>query len=345
MAINTYDTHTLLGVVQTFKPSFQFFTNLCFTREQTFDTKYIDFDVIEGGKRLAPFVAPNVQGKPMMSEGYETRRFTPAYIKPKDTVDPSRVIKRMPGEPYTGTMSPAARRNAIIADILRTHREAWERRLEVMAAEAIIDGQVTVAGEGYPTKTVLFGRNANNSKALTGGSQWGQTGIKPLDNIETWSTEFFRRVGRAPTVVVMGLLAWDQFRVDPDVEKKLDIRRGTALNINIGPGSGEAIQYRGSDGVREYWTYNDFYEDDSGNAVEILDQKTVLLLAPGAVEGVRAFGAIQDPKAGPGGYAAMPFWPKNWVSEDPAAEWVMSQSAPLLIPTRPNASMKIKVLV
>jgi hypothetical protein len=342
MAIQTYDTHTMIELVRTIRPTFTFWLSLCFPRIQNFDTKYIDFDVVEGGKRLAPFVAPNIQGKPMFHQGYDTRRFQPAYIKPKDTVDPSRVLQRLAGEPYTGELSAEARRDAIITDILRVHREGWERRLEAMAAEAVVDGQVTVSGEGFQTQTVTFGRNSNNAKALTGSAQWGQSGIKPLQNIEDWATEFFRRSGFAPSVVVMGLDAWKIFSADADVKALLDIRRGTALNITISPGSGESIQYRGTDGVREYWTYNDFYENESGTVVEMLDQKTVVLLAPGKVEGVRAFGAILDPHAG---YRASEFYPRNFITDDPASEWVMSQSAPLMIPTRPNATMKIKVLV
>jgi hypothetical protein len=34
-------------------------------------------------------------------------------------------------------------------------------------------------------------------------------------------------------------------------------------------------------------------------------------------------------------------FPKNWVNEDPAAEYVMTQSGPLMIPKRPNAVVAV----
>ena len=67
----------------------------------------------------------------------------------------------------------------------------------------------------------------------------------------------------------------------------------------------------------------------------------LLLLNPVGVDGVRAFGAILDPRAG---YQALPIYSKNWIAEDPAAEYIMSQSAPLMIPGRPNASLKATVV-
>lgn len=346
MPIQTYDTHTLLGVVRTLKPSAQFWLQLAFPRTQNFSDKFIDFDVVDRGRRLAPFVAPTVAGKPMLQEGYSTRRFTPAYIKPKDSVDPNRVMKRMAGEAYTGTLSPEQRRQAIITEILSEHRMAIERRWEVMAAEALIDGQVTVSGEGYPTTVIQFGRNAGHAVALTGGNQWGQVGIKPLADIETWSTTVFQNSGYPVTDVVLGLDAWAVLRADAEVasllDKSVQANPATNVRLDIGPGAGTPVQYRGSDGHRRYWTYNDFYESETGSPVSIMDQKTVLLLNPAGVEGVRAFGAILDPQAG---YQSVDMYPKSWIENDPPAEFLMMQSAPLMIPTRPNATFKAKVLV
>jgi hypothetical protein len=55
------------------------------------------------------------------------------------------------------------------------------RRLEVMASEALRTGKVTVTGEQYPTTVVDYGRDAGLTVVLTGANRWGQAGIKPLD--------------------------------------------------------------------------------------------------------------------------------------------------------------------
>lgn len=59
------------------------------------------------------------------------------------------------------------------------------------------------------------------------------------------------------------------------------------------------------------------------------------------IQGVRAFGAIRDETAG---FQAMPYYPKSWVDEDPSVRYLLMQSAPLVVPTRVNASFAATVL-
>jgi hypothetical protein len=343
MALDLYDTTQLQGVIETLRPPRSFWLDLCFPTVLTFETEMIDFDVVDKSRRLAPFVAPTVQGKVMSSEGYTTKSFKPAYVKPKGVVDPRRVFKRRAGEAYTGSMSPGARRNAIIADILAEQVAMHQRRREWMAAQAIVEGAVTVAGENYPTQTVSFGRAAGQTITLAGAAQWGQAGVNPLDSLETWAELMFESSGYAPTQVIMGVTAWKTFRANADVKNALDTTyRGASSNVNVfDPGNGEAVQYRGTIGPWGVWTYNDTYVNDSNASQPMMDQKKVVMVNPAGVEGARAYGAIIDPQAG---YVATEMYAKNWIENDPPAEFLMTQSAPLMIPTRPNATVVAKVL-
>ena len=56
---------------------------------------------LDTARRLAPFVSPLVAGKAERSRGYSTRSFTPAYVKPKHVVEPSKAMKRRAGERLT----------------------------------------------------------------------------------------------------------------------------------------------------------------------------------------------------------------------------------------------------
>lgn len=345
MAIDLYSTNELAGVIRTLKPPRTYWLDLCFPRQQNFDTDTIDFDMVDKQRILAPFVAPTVAGKVMKQHGFTTKQFRPAYVKTKGTVDPRRVFKRMAGEAYTGTMSPNERRQAIIADMLGEHLEAHTRRREWMAVNALVEDQVVVSGEDYPTQTVTFGRAANQKVALTGTAAWGESAAAILDNIELWSERVFEASGYAPTHLIMGLTAWSKFRKDANVQKALDINfRGGTSGINVfEAGNGQYAQYRGmfGTGSLQVWTYNDTYIDEAGNSQPMMNQKKVVLLNPAGIEGVRAFGAIIDPQAG---YQAVDLYSKNWISDDPAAEWLMTQSAPLMIPTRPNAALVAQVV-
>jgi hypothetical protein len=63
------------------------------------------------------------------------------------------------------------------------------------------------------------------------------------------------------------------------------------------------------------------------------------VIGVGAVGGVRAYGAILDFEQF---NAVEVFW-KTWRENDPSVEYLMCQSAPILVPTRINASMRATV--
>lgn len=332
----TYDTDTLLGVVQGLAPFETFLLNLFFPNLVTFDTSTISFDVVAEDMRLAPFVSPLVAGKVMKTQGGNLKSFKPAYLKPKDVVDPERVIMRRPGEAIGGRLSAEARRNAIIADILDSHRKKILRRLEFMAAQVLLHGKVIVEGEDYPTVEVDYGRAAGNTIALLGGARWGEETAKPLDDIEAWAAQ-----AEAPiTTLVMDRHAYRNFVKNDDVREMLDGRRNSRSELEIGPDSGRLYSYKGTLGSdQEVWVYSGYYRDEAGNKIPFLPENTVIA-GSAAIDGVRAFGAILDPQAG---YQALEMFPKNWVSQDPAAEFVMTQSAPLTVPRRVNAVVAVTV--
>lgn len=338
MAFDILETHELAGVLRNFPPMSSYWLDLCFPTAHYSTSEYIDFDVIDKARRLAPFVMPTVQGQPMLARREAIKRFKPAYLKPKDPLDPARNFRRMAGEAYGGDMTPAQRNDAIIADTLMEQRDGIMRRLEWMAAKAIIDGQVTVTGENYPTQVVGFGRHANNTKTLTLGARWSQSSTAtPLTDLKNWSNEMLRRAGRRPRRFTMSPSVSEAFFATDQVAKALETRRGSLTRLESFNVSGDYVVVHGAlEGGLELVTYNDIYEDNDGIEQPFLEDGAAVLT--GEVEGVRAFGAIMDAKAG---WTPEMIFSKMWQQEDPSAIFLMSQSAPLMIPLRPDASMKI----
>lgn len=342
MTINIYSTHELTGVVRTLRPPQSFWLDLCFPRSKIFDTESIDFDDVIRGRRMAPFVAPHVSGKVMTEEGFTTKKFKPAYVKPKHVVDPTRTMTRMAGESIGGNMSPEERFMANVADLLNTQREMIWRRWEWMASQAAQFAAITVAGENYPTVTLDFGRSAALTKNLTGANRWDQGTAFPLDNLDAWQTELQRTSGYSATMLILGPNAWRTLYKRQDFRDLLDIRRATQTAFDISPGNGMPAQYKGTLGATlEVWVYSDIYEDDTGANVEMMNADDLLLLSPGGIEGVRCYGAIMDAR---NGYQPADIFQKMWEQEDPSVVYLMSQSAPLMVPMRPNASLRARVL-
>lgn len=344
--VQMYDTATLLGLFREVPEASTYWRDLCFNSVITFNDEYIDFEKIREGRKLAPLVIPTTQGRPVYSEASSVTRMKAAYVKPKDAVSPTRVIRRRASENLLApnSLSPQARYNAIIGDILRVHRETIDRREEWMAAQAIITGKLSMSGPDYPTRVVDFGRDASHTVVLGAGSRWGDSGVDAMGDIQTWIDRVRRATFGGPVNrLTVGAEVLPVLLNDPQVQKQLDINvRGTNANLNTGLRTGDYVEFIGKLGPNlELWVNSDFYEDpDTGVATPFLDPKSVVLTGPN-VMGVRCFGAILDEKAG---FNALPVFPKMWSQEDPSATFVMTQSAPLTVPVNPNNTLTARVL-
>lgn len=342
--LKIYDTDTLLGVMEELEPMSSYWLDLCFNSSINFDTKYIDFEKITNKRKLAPFVAPSAQGRPLAGKGSQVTRFEPAYVKPKDAVDPARQISRRPGELLRPTpMSPLERYNAAIADIMAQHRDAILRREEWLAAQAIINGTVTIADEDYPERTIDFGRAAGHTITLGSGSRFGDNGVDILAVIEGWRTTVRRAAFGGPTNrLTVGPAVWDVMRKDANVLKQLDTQlRGTTANLNTGIREGADVEYVGKlSGTLDVYVYSDYYQQSNGDAVAFMHEKDIVLTGQN-VMGVRCYGAILDQGAQ---LRPMQMFPKMWDENDPPVTFCMTQSAPLMVPVNPNNTLKARVL-
>lgn len=345
-----YDTVDLIEVLRHQVGITPYWLQL-FPRSLTSDREEILFDqVTDGTKQLAPFVAPNVQGRVMRGRGYNAKTFKPAYVKPKHVVDPSRAIPRMAGESLGGSLSLEQRYDAIVAENMRIERTVIENRWEWMAAQAVINGSVVVTGEDYPTVTVDFGRDASLTKTLTGDAKWDSTASpavkNPLKDIEDLRRKVHLLASSTISRLTFGLDAWDLFTQDDRVLKLLDTRyRGSDSEYNRAVPEGGPVEFRGrisgqnGMGSLDLFTYSETYEAEDGTLTNVLDPALVVGTGAG-LQGVRCFGAIMDKRAG---LRPLAMFPKMWDTEDPSATYTMTQSAPLMVPAEPNASFTLRV--
>lgn len=344
-----YTTYDLLQVVAT-QQSLPSFWRRFFPRMLLSEKDEIAIDrVSESYKRLAPFVAPNVQGRVSTKHGYTTVSFRPAYVKPKDIVDPNTDLIRQPGEAIgTGTLSLAQRRDIVIGQLLQGQRIKIDNRVEWMCAKAVMDGQVIVAGEDYPSVTVDFRRDPSLTIVLAGGAKWDTETSSPAADIMAARRAIKDKSGAVVNAVTFGPDAWDNFYAREIAGKETlvlsQILRTGSTDVSSMRDGFEGAEFmgrfRGSNGAGfECWVYTAKYEDDDGNMVDMMDPNRVVLAEPSGVQGVEAYGRIRDLKSNLG---PQQYFPKMWQQEDPSLEYIMTQSAPLPIPGQPNASASIQ---
>ena len=348
MALSLYDTISLVAMVEQMKPPSNFLLDTFFPSAVVSDTEFVAVDVYVGQRRMAPFVSPLVEGKFVEQRGVTTNQFKPAYVKPKTRLDPFRPVRRMIGEQIGGqSMTPVEREAQNLAFELGEQVTQIDRRLEWMAAQALVNGSVTIVGENYPSQTVNFGRDSSLTVALTGTNKWLVSGAlgstaTPAENLLDWSALVMKASGLTVTDVVMTPSAWKGFRRDPfvsDVIKSFvngePTFRASGVKANLG---GQPL---GQWGPYRLWLYYDWYIDPADNTEKPMLADGTVLLGSDQLQGTRAFASIIDPEIG---YTAQQYAPKSWTTQDPAARWLMTQSAPLVIPTQVNACLAATVI-
>lgn len=341
--MDIFSTQVLSKVVERLRTPPSFLLDTFFPNVQTSDKEEILFDVTDSKPRISPFVSPLLPGKVVDSGGYRTKSFKPAYVKDKRRFDANIPYKRVAGETIGGSLSPSQRYERALATTLTDQLDNLTRREEVMAAEILRTGKVVVSGDGYPAQTVDFGRDSELTKALSGSATWESSGVNPLDNLEDWAIAIQDKSGVVAKTVVMDPKAWKVFRSNETVQKYLDIRRGTSNSLNIDPSvrsEDVKARYVGAIGDFDIYVYNDTYINDNGETAKLLPDKTVLLGSKDGLEGTRCYGAIHDEKAN---WTATRYFTKSWLEEDPSVRWLLLQSAPLVVPYRPNASMCVTI--
>lgn len=336
-----FSTDVLNRVVASLLGDPQFLIDRYFGMTQTETSEQIHFDVMVGKRRIAPFVSPLVEGQIVDTLGFSTTTLTPAYIKDKRVFDMNRPLKRSPGEQIGGTLAPADRMRALVARDMQDQLSMLNRRLEVMAGEVLTTGKSTISGDKYQTVVLDFGRAAGNT--ITAAKLWSDPTALPLDDLQNWSQIMLQATGVQATDLIMTTDVWAAFRINPQIKDRLTLQRvaQTLPTMTQAAQMTEGGQYMGTIDQFNIFVYSGWYVDPAtGLELPIIPLTTAILTGP-QLEGVRAYGAIRDEAAG---LQAVPYFVKSWTEEDPSVRFLMLQSAPVVFPTRPNASFKAKVM-
>lgn len=358
MAIGLYDTMTLLGVLDRQQTDPLFFLQF-FPDTVLFETEKIMLDELSEDRYiLAPFVAPHVEGRVMARGGYDTKSFKPAYVKPKHDLDVQQQFKRRAGESLvTGSLTPAQRYNAQMAENFRLEREMIERRVNWMCAMAMVNGSIVVEGEDYPRVTIDFGRDGDLTEVLAGGAKWGSGTDTPLADLNAKMKLSRKLSGGRTTDIIMGEEAYEKFYADDGVKELLNTEYrigGSAADAPFLSAANsdkeaelKAIMRGGQSGAAlRIWTYAGYFhqrDPDTGVLTEGFYIDPNAVVGTGSkMQGTQTYGAIKDPNAG---LRAMKMFPRivDKKNDDPAKEYTLTQSAPLPVPLEPNNTWKLQV--
>jgi hypothetical protein len=310
-------------------------------------------------RKLAPFVMPSSQGKPIFERrGEKVKAITPPYIKVKDAVravDARNVLPSQIWREGRGLPSLQERFDRRVAEVIAFHLRAINMQKAWMAARAFIDGKVTISyaadqGGPHPEVIVDFGRAAGHTVVLS-GTFWSSAAYDIIGQVSTWSNLMYNATfGGRPTTMIVGSSVVQYLQANTGIKALLSTQtrggEGTRIELgmlNIDRPLSYVMTLGGIGQSIEVYTYKDQVEAPNGSMVDILDPRDVLLIAPGAT-GVMAHGAIYNVKAFQGGGIATDVFPSMWTENDPGDIYCMHESSPLPIPLYPNRVLKARVL-
>nr|WP_250811655.1 major capsid protein [Neorhizobium tomejilense] len=315
-----------------------FLKNRYFSTTVLSDMEEIVFDRILPDRELAPFVHPDVPGKDSTNRGFKATSFTPAYVKPQNTLRPRGNMIRMPGERLAGTATPAQRYAYNLATIIDDQDLRITRREEFMCSQVLRTGQVIVQGEDYPTQTVNYGRDAALTIALSGAARWGEVGVDPYDDIEEWCQLLVDTDGYTAREVLLGGGAAGYLKRSERFMKILDNRRQTSGTMEFGVVSagaeGRYSAVLGNIGEITFVQYSQPYTV-AGAKNNFWPSMGVGIFDPFGFMGHFAYGAILDNQV----LQSMERFPDMWHERNPSRTIVQTQAAPLPIAPSPNASL------
>ena len=189
---------------------------------------------------------------------------------------------------------------------------------------------------------VDMGRSEANNIMQSGSTEWSKrdkSTYDPTDDIEAYALN----ASGVVNIIVFDPKGWALFRSFKAVREKLDTRRGSHSELETAVKDlGKAVSYKGMYGDVAIVVYSGQYVENDVKKNFLPDN--TMVLGNTQARGLRTYGCIQDADAQREGINASARYPKNWVTTgDPAREFTMIQSAPLMLLADPDEFVSVQL--
>lgn len=354
MAINFYETHTLLFAVQQLTPSVTFLRNRYFPTNDATDVFATDDVLVEfrdGTKKLAPFVAPRKGGVTILRNGYHLERYTPPFVAPKRSLTIDDLKKRGFGEALFAQLTPEQRQQALILRDADEMSELITRREEAMAAETMLTNgcimkHIADDVDKDDEMEIRFYDGSVNPAQYLPTFNWGQTGADIYGDLGIMARMLTTR-GLPATELVCSPDVADAVINDEKVQKNLDNRRMELgmIDPELLPAGAAVVAVLNVKGrIIAILSYDETYTDDDGRDKQFIPSGKCILTAPAA--GRTLYGAVTQVEQTDREfhtYAGRRI-PKYLSSAEGNTRSLTISSRPLLIPNNKNPFIVADVL-
>ena len=263
---------------------------------------------------LAPLVSPQQPGKPFdTTQSGEVRHVKPAYYKPKNQVTPAETFEiallerlRAAGIISTGNQRLSEQEQMIIAQIsvMKRNHDAIDNSVMMMAIDLLKNGKYTLHSDDYELNLVDYRTMLERQLAADGGEA---------------------------KLSVMSGLVWAALWNNEEFKKEfITPYAGISVPVNPSFGVKESATFKGTfDGI-EFWVYDATYRN-KGQVKRFIPKDYFSLISD--TNGSVAHCKIKNMLANG---VAQQYFDRQWYCEDPSGIMLMTESAPLVVPSNKN---------
>lgn len=297
--INIYEPQTMQPAFNKRMPVTTFLRDTFFPSDQTFPTKHVLMDFKKNQQTVAPLVAEGSKPVNIRRQGYQTKIYTAPFINLSAPYDVDFLQARLPGETVFGGMTPEQRALVLMQQDFADLDDMVTRREELMAAQLMQTGTVTLTGFVDDTATEVRTDTINfqfdNIVNLIGGDQWNQSTSKKYEDLLA-AVSKVRRGGYNPTMAILGEKAWANLRQDSDfMNQYMDLRYAQfgSINPQLNLQNGNGYMYIGrltELGIDLYQYIAHYYDDTDKELKPFIEPNKVIVGSQNT--GEMLFGAI-----------------------------------------------------
>lgn len=284
-------------------------------------TDTVEFDIERGGEPIAPFVGAYDEAAIIKAKDFTTKTITIPKIRLKSHISSAKLNKSRPaGKPVymLGGAKPTDARKEWIGKEQARIKAQITNRIEWMIAQQL-KGTMAVSADNI-SFTLDFGMPSANKVSLTDTACWGESAANIINNVRDWSTVVSDGCGKVPTLGLLGANAAKAFIQDASLRQALRDNNVAAGRMII-----NGLDYLGKVMDIDWYCRSEKYQDRTGAKQPFIHPNACVLHAASARK-TMYWGVVDD--EGAQQQMAVPFFSKQWTTEDPSGMWVLGESNP-----------------
>lgn len=346
--ISIYEPRTMGRVIERMPETKTFLRDLLFSNVEIVTSEKIDVDFKKGNRAVAPFVHKKIGSKIVPNSGYETKTYTPPILAPKKITTVDDLLNRNAGENIYNGKTPEDRAiEKMMSDFMELESQV-SRREELMCAQALFEGEITIFGEGL--NEVISFDFTNRETIISETGKWNNPASDPITDLKRWRETVQKEGYVNCNVCIMSSDVASAFINHDKVKSILDIKAYDVAVIKPRELASGAT-YIGTISMLglDIYQYNEWYLDDwttpEAPVQKPMVPESTLGLFSTSANYTRFYGAVTIlDKDGNFSTVEGERVPETYVKREPAARFLKLNSRPLPVPHEVNSWFIAKVL-